>query len=72
MIHETKNYDKITHLFGDWPETMIWSCLQNIMGRIFINDTDNPSAVMAMLGDFCFMAGRPDKEFFANCRRWAF
>ena len=62
MIHETKNYDKIPHLFGDWPETMIWSCLQNIMGRIFINDTDNPSAAMAVLGDFCFMAGTPDKE----------
>lgn len=62
MPHKLKNYDKITHLFGNWPETMIWSCLQNVMGHIFANDPNEPDAVMAVLGDFCFMAGMPDKE----------
>lgn len=62
MIHELKEHSKVSQLFGDWPETMIWSCLQNIMGHIFVNDTENPSAAMAVLGDFCFLAGAPDRE----------
>ena len=37
---------------------MIWSCLQGHMGRVeYLGD--GPDSAMAVLGDFCFFAGRP-------------
>ncbi len=65
MIHVIEKYDNISPLFAGWPETMIWSCLQNVMGRILANDSEHPTAAMAVLGDFCFLAGEPDKELAA-------
>lgn len=32
------------------------------MGRIFVDSREEPVSGMALLGDFCFLAGRPDKE----------
>lgn len=49
-------------LFDNWQETLIWSCLQNIMGAVYADDMNNPHSAMALLGDFCFFAGRPDKD----------
>lgn len=50
----------IKELFKDWDETIIWSCLQGIMGEVHTNSTEN--AAMAILGDFAFYAGNPSKE----------
>jgi len=58
-INQTK---KIEPLFCDWQETLIWSCLQNIMGDIYVDSSENPLSAMAILGDFCFFAGLPNKE----------
>lgn len=49
-------------LFGDWEETMIWSCLSGTMGEIYADDPRRPSAALAALGDFCFFAGTPCRE----------
>lgn len=49
-------------LFGDWQETIIWSCLQGIMGNIYADDEKDPKSAMAVLGDFCFLAGKPCEE----------
>lgn len=62
MIHEVKNLENVASLFGDWEETPIWSCLQGIMGRIYGDDPEYPSAAMAILGDFSFFAGHPNQE----------
>lgn len=62
MIYETKNTQNAAPLFGGWKETLIWSCLQGIMGRIYADDPDNPSSACAMLGDFSFFAGTPNTE----------
>lgn len=62
MIYEMNQYEKLKELFGDWQETLIWSCFQNVMGCMFANDKNEPTAAMAMLGDFCFLAGEPDEE----------
>ena len=48
-------------LFKGWEETLIWSCLQGIMGKVYTNIPDNDSA-MAMLGDFVFFAGKPSEK----------
>ncbi|MGN1415163.1 MAG: GNAT family N-acetyltransferase [Anaerovoracaceae bacterium] len=47
-------------LFEGWKETMIWSALQNIQGRVFADTLKNPSSAAVILGDFCFLAGKPD------------
>ena len=62
MIFETKGSEKINGLFGDWQETMVWSCLQGVMGHLYTDDLVMPESVMAILGDFCFFAGKPNEE----------
>lgn len=46
-------------LFYGWQETLIWSCLQGVMGKIYTDASENPVSAMALLGDFCFLAGEP-------------
>lgn len=50
----------IREVFTDWEETLIWSCLQGIMGEVYANDAED--AAMAILGDFVFYAGKPREE----------
>lgn len=59
----------VERLFSDWGETMIWSCLQKVMGRIYANDVKNPTAAIALLGDFGFLAGQADEEFLRALKR---
>lgn len=51
----------ICNIFGAWDETLIWSCLQGVMGEIYTNQPENDAA-MAWLGDFLFFAGKPSEE----------
>lgn len=62
MICEVKGTQRVAALFGDWQETMIWSCIQGVMGRLYADSAENPKSAMAMLGDFCFFAGTPNEE----------
>lgn len=62
MIYELKQPEKAVVLFEGWQETLIWSCLQGVMGKIYADSSREPVSAMALLGDFCFLAGRPDKE----------
>lgn len=57
------NPDSAAHLFYGWEETIIWSCLQKIMGRVYTNNVNDPTAAIALLGDFGFLAGQADAEF---------
>lgn len=45
-------------IFGDWKETLIWSCLQGVMGEVHTNG----DSAMAILGDFAFYAGTPSEK----------
>lgn len=62
MIFKIDDTQKAGELFGDWPETIIWSCLQNVMGDIYADDPEHPNSAMAVLGDFCFFSGQPNRE----------
>ena len=67
--------NKAKHLFNDWKETIIWSCLQGVMGEIYVDQIDNPLSAMAILGDFCFLAGKPDRDltlFNPHCQQQDF
>lgn len=52
--------EAIAELFAGFEDTMIDSCLHEIMGEIFANNQED--AAMANLGDFVFFAGVPSKE----------
>lgn len=48
-------------MFDGWEETLIWSCLQGIMGSIFADDPESPRSAAAVIGDFTFFAGEPHR-----------
>lgn len=62
MIYKLEQTERAAELFGSWQETIIWSCLQNIMGEIYVNNPECPTSAMAVLGDFCFFAGIGNEE----------
>ena len=62
MIHEMISAKNAAGLFAGWQETMVWSCLQGVMGKVYGDAVEDPVSAVAFLGDFCFFAGRPDRE----------
>ena len=62
LLYELTDTSKVTHLFEGWKETLIYSCLQNVMGKIFVTDPQRPRSAMAYIGCFAFYAGEPDRE----------
>lgn len=62
MVVRLEQTERAASLFEGWQETMIWSCLQKVMGEIYADSREEPASAMALLGDFCFLAGRPDPE----------
>lgn len=67
LVFGLRNRGKAAVLFDGWQETMIWSCLQGVMGDIYVDSLENPASAMAQLGDFCFLAGKPDRGFVLSC-----
>lgn len=53
-------------LYSGWEETLIWSCLQGRMGEAWTDDLNNPQTAQIIIGDFCFVSGRPNKEAITN------
>lgn len=74
-ICKGKKRKTVSLLFDGWQETMVWSCLQGVMGTVY--GMISPEilgeyrAAAAVLGDFIFLAGRPERELLsfldANC-----
>lgn len=62
MIYKLEDTQKVKSFFDNWQETLIWSCLQKVMGSIYVDNLEQPLSVMAILGDFCFFAGVANKE----------
>ena len=59
MIQKLSNPSLAAPLFGDWPEGILWACLQNRMGAVYASESLDSAA--AVLGDFAFFAGAPDR-----------
>ena len=62
MISELNDTSKVEALFAGWEETLIYSCLEKVMGKVFVTDTERPVSAMAFVGCFAFLAGKPDRE----------
>lgn len=70
MIYEISGSPSVSALFGKWDETILWSCLQGVMGNLFATGKHHPASAMAMLGDFAFFAGKTDEELIAFRPEW--
>ena len=66
MVYELKDTSRVEALFESWNETLIYSCLQRVMGKVFVTDKDSPISAMAFVGCFAFYAGQPDRELVIN------
>ena len=66
MIYELEDTTKVEKLFEGWEETLIYSCIQKVMGKVYVTDLENPLSAMAFVGVFGFFAGRPDEELVRN------
>ena len=62
MVYECDDTSKVRELFAGWQETLIYSCLQQVMGKIYVTDLDHPKSAFAFVGCFGFFAGKPDRE----------
>ena len=62
MIRKIIESGRVAKLFAGWEETMIWSCLQGVMGEIYADDAEHPKSAVAIVGVFAFFAGEPKKE----------
>ena len=61
MICELNDASKVKDLFAGMEDSLIRSCLQGVMGKVYVTDPDRPRSAMAFLADFAFYAGAPDR-----------
>ena len=66
MIYELKDTSPVFGLFEVWQETLIYSCLQKVMGKVYVTNQASPKSAMAYVGCFAFYAGEPDRELVSN------
>ncbi len=71
MVFAIEGTSEVKGIFSDWQETMVWSCLQGVMGKLYADSADNPKSAMAIIGDFCFFAGVPNRELVSFWREWS-
>lgn len=62
LVYELKDTSKVKDLFSGWQETFVYSCLQKVMGKIYVTDTEKPESAFAFVGCFRFFAGKPDRN----------
>lgn len=66
MVYELEDTSKAEAVFEGWQESLIWSCLQKVMGKVYVSDLEDPQSAFAFVGCFGFYAGRPDEELVRN------
>ena len=66
MVFELEDTSKAQKIFDGWEETLIYSALQKVMGKIYVTDLENPVSAFAFTGVFGFYAGEPDEELVRN------
>lgn len=66
MVYELSDTSKVNSIFDGWQETLIYSCLQKVMGKIYVADPEEPRSAFAFVGCFAFYAGEPDRELVAH------
>ena len=52
MLYELTDTSKAACLFEDWQETLIYSCLQKVMGKVFVTDPKCPNPFVTIPGAY--------------------
>lgn len=65
-IYQVVDKKSIAPLFDGWPETMIWSCLQDCMGVAYTNDLSDTLSAQIVTACFCFFAGKVNYDLIKN------
>ena len=66
MIYELKETGRASALFAGWQDSVVWSALQGVMGKIYVDSLEKPESGVVMLGDFCFLSGKPESEIISG------
>ena len=66
MVYELIDTSKAESIFEGWQETLIYSCLQRVMGKVYVTNPENPVSACAFAGCFAFLAGEPNIELVEN------
>lgn len=66
MVYELRDTKKAEPIFAGWEETLIYSCVQQVMGKIFVTDLEHPRSACAFVGCFAFYAGEVSEELVRN------
>ena len=61
MVYELEDTEKVAHLFKDAEDSLVLSCLQREMGKVFVTDLEHPRSAMTYLAEFSAFAGEPDR-----------
>ena len=56
-----ENQEILERVFGNTQKTMVRSCCEKIMGKVYGKEGEKPDSAMAVLGDFTFFARKPDE-----------
>lgn len=56
-----ENQEILEQFFGNTQKTMVRSCCEKIMGKVYGKEGEKPDSAMAVLGDFTFFARKPDE-----------
>lgn len=62
MIYELIETGRASALFAGWQDSVVWSALQGVMGKIYVDSLEKLESGAVMLGDFCFLSGKPESE----------
>ena len=62
MIYKLENTELIRDLFQDFNNSLPLSCVDKIMGDVYVTDTESPRSAMTCLGGFAEYSGEPDRE----------
>lgn len=66
MIYELIETGRASALFAGWQDSVVWSALQGVMGKIYVDSLEKLESGAVMLGDFCFLSGKPKSEIISG------
>ena len=61
VIYELQDTSKAEALFSGMEDSLVLSCLEKEMGKVFVTDPENPRSAMTYLAEFSTFAGEPDR-----------
>lgn len=62
MYYLLEDTNKVSYISQNNKETMLLSCIQKIMGNIYVDHLEHPQSIIFQIGDFCFLFGKANVD----------